>query len=229
MTTAAEFTVLEIPREVCVPSKHNLAGAMGYRELPVSVDSGLDRILPLLDELITPRGGFIFADIIESGDTYVDLGVVRFDTDSVIGRALTGATKLALFTGTIGSALETRAEEYMKAGDTFLGYLCDVAGSAAAEKTAAYIHARVREAAAAEGLSSGNRYSPGYCGWDVSEQRKIFTIIPEGRCGVSLTESSMMYPVKSVSGVIPVGVRVMHRPYACAVCTRKDCTRRNAE
>ena len=226
-TPLSEFRKLEIPRDACIPTKRNLAGAMGYRELPAPVDSGIDRILPLLGELIRPQGGFIFSPIDESGDTYIDLGGVRLVTDEVIGRALNGATSLALFAGTIGDALEKRAESFMEDGDMFLGYLCDVAGSAAAEKTAAYIHSRVKEAAASEGLSSGNRYSPGYCGWDVAEQKKIFSVISADDCGIRLTESSMMYPVKSVSGVIPAGVRVRLRPYECAVCARKDCARRN--
>ncbi|MCK7538940.1 MAG: hypothetical protein MZV63_52410 [Marinilabiliales bacterium] len=45
-----------------------------------------------------------------------------------------------------------------------------------------------------------NRFSPGYCGWDVAEQHKLFSFFKDNFCGITLTESALMNPVKSVSG-----------------------------
>ena len=76
---------------------------------------------------------------------------------------------------------------------------------------------------AKEGLNITNRYSPGYCGWDVSEQQKLFFLLPENCCGIRLTDSSLMLPIKSVSGVIGVGKTVRKTAYKCAVCDKEDC------
>ena len=56
-----------------------------------------------------------------------------------------------------------------------------------------------------------------------AEQRKLFTLLPPAPCGITLTDSCLMLPIKSISGVMAVGSCVEKRPYGCAICGRKDC------
>ena len=56
---------------------------------------------------------------------------------------------------------------------------------------------RLERYVAPEGLRITNSYSPGYCGWNVSEQHALFSLLPEGFCGVRLCESGLMLPIKS--------------------------------
>ena len=77
------------------------------------------------------------------------------------------------------------------------------------------------------GLKITNRYSPGYCGWDVSEQKKLFKILPEKFCGIELTDSCLMHPIKSVSGIIGIGKSVKFNEYTCNLCDEADCLYRN--
>ena len=53
------------------------------------------------------------------------------------------------------------------------------------------------------------RYSPGYCGWHVSGQRKLFRYLVPEDAGISLRESCLMQPLKSISGVIITGRRAI--------------------
>jgi len=47
------------------------------------------------------------------------------------------------------------------------------------------------------------RFSPGYRGWHVHEQRKLFLLLkPEDKIGVTLTEGDLMIPEKSTSGIM---------------------------
>jgi hypothetical protein len=71
-----------------------------------------------------------------------------------------------------------------------------------------------------------NRYSPGYCGWDVTEQHKLFQLMPENYCGIKLTPSALMDPVKSISGIIGIGENVKNNPYTCRLCNQNDCVYR---
>jgi hypothetical protein len=73
------------------------------------------------------------------------------------------------------------------------------------------------------GIRITNRYSPGYCEWHVSEQQKLFRLLPAGYCGVSLTDSSLMRPIKTVSGFIGVGPEVRRNAYTCGLCELQDC------
>ena len=77
------------------------------------------------------------------------------------------------------------------------------------------------------GLKITNRYSPGYCNWPVSDQQILFLLLPEKFCGVTLTGSSLMIPIKSVSGVIGIGASVKMKEYTCDTCGMKDCTYRS--
>ncbi len=74
------------------------------------------------------------------------------------------------------------------------------------------------------------RYSPGYCGWHVSGQMALFDYLGPDAVGITLTESFLMHPLKSVSGVIVAGQPDIHRfvhdfPF-CAACTGKECRER---
>ena len=45
-------------------------------------------------------------------------------------------------------------------------------------------------------------------------------------CGIRLTDSSLMIPIKSVSGVIGVGTDVRKLEYTCGLCTYENCYRK---
>ncbi|HLP74716.1 MAG TPA: vitamin B12 dependent-methionine synthase activation domain-containing protein, partial [Bacteroidales bacterium] len=103
------------------------------------------------------------------------------------------------------------------------GYIFDVAGSEIVEAATDLLQEDLRKSAEKEGLKITNRYSPGYCGWDVAEQHKLFTLLPGNYCGIKLTPSALMDPVKSVSGIIGIGKSVRNNPYTCKMCDMKDC------
>ena len=102
-------------------------------------------------------------------------------------------------------------------------FLADTIGSEIAEAAARSMARRMGDALAGKGMLISNSYSPGYCGWPVSDQQQLFKLFPPKICGVELNSSSLMSPVKSVSGVIAVGAHVRKMPYGCAICGRKDC------
>jgi cobalamin-dependent methionine synthase I len=51
------------------------------------------------------------------------------------------------------------------------------------------------------------RYSPGYCGMDLAQQRTLFQLAPAGAAGISLLPSLLMHPLKSISGIVGLGPR----------------------
>ena len=103
------------------------------------------------------------------------------------------------------------------------GYIYDIVGSEIVEGATDLMQAELEKDVKASGSKITNRYSPGYCGWDVAEQHKLFQLVPDNYCGIKLTESALMNPVKSVSGIIGIGTRVKFNPYTCQMCDQKDC------
>jgi hypothetical protein len=112
---------------------------------------------------------------------------------------LAGEKDVALAIATIGDALEKEVQRLSSSGELALAVTLDAAGSVTAEAAADEVNRHICEVANDRGLMSKPRFSPGYGKWDLSEQEIIFDLLPAERIGVSLTESSMMIPRKSVS------------------------------
>ena len=58
-----------------------------------------------------------------------------------------------------------------------------------------------------------------------SSQLLLFSLFGNFPCGVTLTPSALMNPVKSISGIICIG-RVTFRDYQCSLCHQKNCVYR---
>ena len=109
------------------------------------------------------------------------------------------------------------------------GYIIDAIASEYVEKSSAWLEDRVAEQAMLRRWKITNRHSPGYCDWPVSEQHKLFSLLPERFCGITLTESALMIPIKSLSGIIGLGPDVKRGAFQCSICDLKDCFRRRDE
>lgn len=142
-----------------------------------------------------------------------------------------GLERVAYCVCTIGSALEEEVTRLSGDGELLRAIVLDAAGSVAAETAAEYMDRRIQEAAAMLDLKTSCRASPGYGDWDVREQAKLFRIVPAERIGVSLSESSMMMPRKSVSFAIHIAERParLRSESSCKNCDRADCPYRLLE
>jgi len=107
-----------------------------------------------------------------------------------------------------------------------MGHLVDTVATVAVENAADTLHGHLGIKMRERGLRVTNRYSPGYCGWPVSEQHALFSFFKVDFCGISLTESALMKPIKSVSGMIGIGKTVTFAGYDCERCRISDCTYR---
>lgn len=134
---------------------------------------------------------------------------------------------MAVFVCTAGHELEAFSKKQMKIGNMPEGYIADIVGSLIVETAMDKIQENLRTDMQVQGLGITNRYSPGYCGWLVGEQQKLFSLLPENICNISLAESSLMHPIKSISGIIGIGNDVKLNPYTCKICDMKDCIYRN--
>jgi cobalamin-dependent methionine synthase I len=92
-----------------------------------------------------------------------------------------------------------------------------------AEKVAEKIQDEIKQSAQGQAEAVSNRYSPGYCGWSVADQHLLFSFLPANFCGITLNESALMHPIKSVSGIIGIGKEMVKNPYQCNICDVTDC------
>lgn len=151
---------------------------------------------------------------------------VGFSIGKIIERQLRGAEAYALFIATAGSAYEDYQQRLKEEGDVVRMYIADALGSVIAEHCADRMEECVQESIDKLHWHHTNRFSPGYCGWDVSQQQLLFPLFGGQTCGVTLTDSSLMLPIKSVSGIIGLGSEVRKLEYSCGLCTMQQCYKR---
>ena len=150
-----------------------------------------------------------------------------FSVGRIISRQLRGSQAFAFFVATAGEEFEQLQHRLKDEDDMVKVFVADAIGSVIAEKAADCMELSLQKAIDERGWRHTNRFSPGYCGWHVSQQQMLFPLFGEERpCGVSLTDSSLMVPIKSVSGVIGLGPSVRKLEYSCGLCDFKDCYKR---
>ena len=149
-----------------------------------------------------------------------------FDMGKIIFQQLKGAEAYALFIATSGRDFEAFQQQLKEDGDMVRVFIADALGSVIAEKCADEMEKNLQLSIEKLGWKHTNRFSPGYCGWHVSEQQKLFPLFDGNTCGVTLTESSLMLPIKSVSGIIGVGQKVRRLDYTCGLCNFEKCYKR---
>jgi hypothetical protein len=111
-------------------------------------------------------------------------------------------------------------------------------GSAVVEDLVARTSGRICDRAGPQGLMAIRHYSPGYTGWDVAEQNKLFSLIAHGMSGsfpgpIEVLSSGMLRPKKSLLGVLglaPVSAQAAAAAAEapCLNCSFSPCRYRRA-
>lgn len=206
-------------------SKARIARVLGYRQaVPDYVSEAIDTVSADLCRLSAPKGGFRLLDVSCTAEGF-SCGGRHFATGEEIATPLLQAQRIALFTGTVGDGYTQLHRDYTEQDEPLLIYTLDAVGSEWAERIADRIEKTIGAVAEASGMSISNRYSPGYCGWKVAEQQHLFALLPKDFCGITLSPSAMMHPIKSVSGVIGLGHGLKHNAYPCDLCDMRDTCR----
>ncbi|MCX6554222.1 MAG: hypothetical protein NTZ12_04280 [Candidatus Aminicenantes bacterium] len=191
----------------------------------------LQRALELFRENSEPRG---ICEPVAAGEfagIYAGRGQNAPDTP------LTGifqrAASLHLFAFTLGARISHAIGLLFEHDDFALGAVLDAVASVGADNAGRIAAEWAERQVAAENSAAADRaflYSPGYCGWHISGQEKLFASLRPERIGISLNTSFLMNPLKSISGVLVTGTAAIHRfstvyPF-CDQCKSPACRER---
>jgi len=221
-----------------VPSEESVLGAMG---VPSGSEQGerVDRLVAdALDELrrtACPRG--VVASVTTDEFDAIYEGEGDNDTPSPLAEIFPRAEGLVLFGATLGAPIAERISALFDDGELALAAMLDAAASEATELAGVHLDGLVLEGARQGGQANQStralRYSPGYCGWNLTGQKALFAALDASEIGVTLTDSCLMEPLKSMSGLIVLGPREVHEfedSYSfCETCRTHDCRRRIQE
>jgi hypothetical protein len=189
----------------------------------------IDEILRELSDIPGIRAEYLIFNDIEFivKEKSLRINNICFDIKKTVFGQMKKSDSVAVFLCTAGGEIGNRSRKAMEERDYLKGYIYDLVGSVVADASADLMQADLEKTVNAYGKKITNRYSPGYCGWDVAEQHKLFKLVPDNFCNIHLTDSALMDPVKSVSGFIGIGENVKFNLYTCNLCSMKDCAYRN--
>ncbi len=188
-------------------------------------------LYPFIQQNTQPVGGYRYfrANQITFQKNILLIDFTKFNLGPVIYRDLKDVSELFVFVCTIGNALEEKVKELVSTGDTISAFILDRIASELVELTADLLENKIQAELKPISLNLTKRYSPGYCGWKVNEQQKLFSLLPENFCGIKLTESSLMLPIKSISGIYGSGYNLVRKDYHCEICDDEFCYQRKTD
>jgi len=197
----------------------------------VAIARSLDVSLSKAKTLSKPNYIHALKKITAIGEDFIELeGGARFSSGKLANH-LKGASHMIIFLATIGEKIENEAGVLTKGKEPLEGYLLDRIGSFEVESLAGSIENKFRKDYHMLRKSVSRRYSPGYCDWPIEEQKVLAEILDFSKIGVTLNESCMMQPKKSISGIVAIaGKGVFTKTGStCEVCEKKDCSYRRVD
>lgn len=206
----------------------NILFSLGYKDLKKIDKNIIDKTnfhIKKCMDICSPRGCYTIQKIINIDKKNHNLKINKFilSIGRIITAQLNNSEYLALFICTAGDAIEKYSKVLMDSKEYLDGYIVDLIGSEIAEAAANFIHGEIKKYAGSLKLNITNRFSPGYCTWNVIEQFKLFEFFPDNSCGITLTNGGLMSPIKSVSGIVGIGKDVSFKNYSCEICNFKEC------
>jgi hypothetical protein len=179
-------------------------GSSGNKNVSPAVQQKIDRSSDRLEELVTPQINFNVKPLASVKKGGVLLQDQTWLKSPKLSRTFRPAKEVCFFIATIGSDLERIVSEHMKKNQYADAYVLDTMGSLIVE---------------------------GYCDWSLREQTAVFNQFEDSKSlGVTLSDSCLMTPRKSVSGVFGIipknGNQTIADYNPCTNCSKTDCIAR---
>lgn len=148
-------------------------------------------------------------------------------------RHLLGCERAILFAATIGMGMDRLLQKYSRLSSA-KAVLLQALGAERVEALCDEFEKECKEEEEKKGNFTRSRFSPGYGDFPLSAQKEILSLLDASRkIGVTLNESFLMSPSKSVTALIGVGKQAEKEEKEsnpkCGACEKTDCAFRREE
>jgi hypothetical protein len=200
-------------------------GCSNEYEPSARITALVDDYIDNYQDFLAPSYTYVIGDILSVEESSVTFEGPVMIKSRIIAELLKRCQKVAVFALTIGNHLEEMVAYLAENNLVLQATVLDAIGSGVTEKLAVYVGERIKDIASAEGLVTSRRFSPGYCDWNVKQQQEIFHSLDGDTAGIRLTDSQLMMPRKSISGIIGIGLPNREIEYynPCLTCKKKEC------
>ena len=155
--------------------------------------------------------------------------LARFSDSQLVARRLCGVEYAVLVAVTLGVGLDRLIARYGVASPT-KALLLQGIGAERVESLLNAFGTDMRLECEAQGFGLGARFSAGYGDFPLTAQRELFALLDCSKTiGLTLTDSCLMSPTKSVTAIFPIGKGQSEEKTGCATCEKKSCAFRKTE
>lgn len=230
MSKIISFKIKDIEPERDIVLKEN--GYSLTKNIPDKIQKLYEESLSIFRENSNPVG--IFSEISKEEFEKVFFGEGNNSDETPVQNICPKAELLTSFAFTLGKNVSEKISELFQYNDFALGHMLDCIASLTADNAV-----RKMEELTSKNIKNHEEklltlaYSPGYCGWHISGQKKLFEYLQPEKIGITLNDSFLMIPLKSVSGVLISAKREIHQFKNnfsfCSFCKTKSCVGRMKE
>lgn len=162
-------------------------------------------------------------DLSQEDGEYIRFGNLEVRSNS-LGKNLLGCDKIVLLGATLGIGVDQLLFRYSKM-DMAKTVVLQACAAALLEEYCDECQDGIAEELKKEGRFLRPRFSPGYGDFSIECQRNVIQMLDAAKTiGLTITESLMMVPSKSVTAVIGASnLSVQCHRQGCEVCEKKDC------
>ena len=141
-----------------------------------------------------------------------------------VEKLISSAERVAVFVATAGIAVDRLIHRFVNVSP-LKALMFQAIGAERIETICDLFCKDLQEKYAKEGWLASPRFSPGYGDFPLAAQTEIFTLLsPEKHIGVSLTESLLMMPSKSVSAFVAFSKKpCAESEKNCDACNLENC------
>ena len=176
--------------------------ALRYAGVRQSDEQTLTLLRQCIDEITGKCRGKVCYSVLDLTitDSEYDLGVFKLVSKD-LAKTLDGCDMVLVFAATVGIDADRLISKYSRISPT-RALMFQAIG---AERIEALCDAFCAEFAREEGVILAPRFSAGYGDLSIETQKDIFTLLdPPKRIGLSLTDSLLMSPTKSVTAFVGI-------------------------
>ena len=176
------------------------------------------------EHLLEPAAAYEYYPITGMDGTRISLEGDKAVHGPALPALFPEAKELAAIICTIGPSLEKQASGYTKSGQALRGMLLDGIGSAAVDTLIPEALKPLAAEVSSRGYEISSPVNPGMPGFPMTEQWNLMELSQAHEIGVSLTQSGILVPRKSVSMVIGIGPSMTRWTQAevCARCSLRE-------
>lgn len=184
------------------PDMKETARYLGYRKAvgpDVNVSALMEKAAQEMQAVMKPQAVFEIYDL--SGLSFADVTLHSKD----LGTNLEGCTKVALLAATIGPQVDALIRRNSSLDPVYASIL-QATGAMFIEEVVDLVNQEIKKIAASQGLKTKPRYSPGFGDVPLEVQKDFFRLLPCTRIGLTLMDTLIMAPEKSVTAFVGLGV-----------------------